>query len=74
MRPVALDQPHLPGTVLRQTSLSLLPGQATQARVLVAGPWLRGLWLFLEALLLFGLVYQVMRGSAPLWRAPKEVQ
>ncbi len=74
MRPVALDQPHLPGTVLRQTSRSLLPGQALNARVLVAGPWLRGLWLFLEALLLLGLVYQVMRGSGPLWRASKEVQ
>lgn len=74
MRPVALDQPHLPGSVLRFTARSLLPGQEQRPWALVAGPWLRGGWIFLEALLLMALVFQIVRRAAPLWRARAEVQ
>ena len=74
MRPVALDQPHLPGNLLEFSARSLLPGQAMKLGVLVAGPWTRRLWIFLEALLLVALVSMVLRRAAALWRSPKEAK
>ncbi len=68
MRPVALDQPHIPGVVLTFESSSLLPGQELTPTVLLAGPTLRRGWIFLEALLLVLLIYMIARGTKPLWR------
>jgi len=70
MRPVALDQPHLPGSIVRFTSRSLLPGQALEPRLIVAGPLLRGVWIFVEAFLLVALLFLLLRGSRNLWRRP----
>jgi len=67
MRPVALDQPHTPGRVVTFNYRSVLPDQEIEAQAWVAGPWLRGIWIFAEAVVLLMLVFLIARGSHRLW-------
>ncbi len=63
IRPVAFEGSTLPANLVTYRFGSLLPGDVARARVLVAGPWLRGLWMILESagvLLVVGLL--VLRG------------
>ncbi len=52
VRPVAFGSNTLSHTQLRFSFGALLPGADSSAHVLVAGPWLRALWLFAESIAL----------------------
>jgi len=59
VRPVPLEAPQLPAQRLSFGFGSLLPGTQVRAQVLLAGPILRGLWMFSECLG-FGVVLALL--------------
>ena len=48
IRPVAFDKPGLPARSLSYSFGSLLPGEEVSARIVLAGPILRGVWMVAE--------------------------
>ena len=52
---------------------SLLPHTDTGALVITAGPWLRGLWLFLESIGLGILIVLLAMRAKLLWVPPTTV-
>jgi hypothetical protein len=73
IRPVALDTPQLPAHRLAYSFGSLLPGTSVEARVLLAGPILRGLWMFAECIG-FGVVLGLLIIRARRWWSSGEVR
>jgi hypothetical protein len=69
VRPVPLRPPALPSYSVRWSFGSLLPKTPASATVLVAGPWLRGLWLFAEVIGFGALLGLVFLCSRRLWPA-----
>jgi hypothetical protein len=72
IRPVAFESSRLPLTQLHFELGSLLPGGKSSTTVLLAGPWLRGTWLFAECAGLGALWVFVMARARRLW-SRKEV-
>jgi hypothetical protein len=68
IRPVAFDSPPLPATPLSFSFGALLPGDTASATVLVAGPFLRGLWMFAECLGLGALLALLVMRARLWWR------
>lgn len=73
VRPVQLQAAHLPRVEFSVSLGALLPGTGSSAAVLIVGPWLRGLWIFTEALALVLLSLLLWRRGRRLWTLAEEV-
>jgi hypothetical protein len=73
IRPVAFDAPGLPERTLSYAYGSLLPGREVSATVILAGPLLRGLWMFAECFGL-GAVLALLVIRARRWWSVSEVE
>ncbi len=68
IRPVAFAGPQLPARPVQFSFGSLLPGDEARARVLLAGPMLRGAWMFVECAGLSALLALLIMRARRWWQ------
>jgi hypothetical protein len=73
IRPVAFETPSLPASRVEYSFGALLPGDAAAARIMLAGPLLRGLWMFAECFGFAALLALAIVRARRLWTR-EEVQ